>query len=145
MTMNIIIKNELENLLNDIDNNVLMEKSEIVNRLKNVIDSIDKYNKKSKPLPVTSDHVKCNYIINNELESKKLNDFLMEKKLYQEKLLNTHEKNLDRLPIFDDIKINSNENYFNDSELQKNNNNNEEIYFSPILSNFNYVQMKKFK
>ena len=140
MSVNInLITIELNNLLTDIDNNCLLEKSDITSRLKNIINLINVNYKKSKPLPIISqsNNVNNNYIFDKELDSDKLNHFLEEKKLRHDEINNIHEKNLNILPIDNNFDI-----YKNNYE-SINNNNTEEIYYSPILLNSDYFQMKK--
>lgn len=142
----IIVKNELENLLNDVKNdNYLLEKSELTNRLENIIHLINTNSKYEKPKPMISQPNKYDYnsITKTEFESKKLGNFLNEKKIFHEKLILTHENNLDNLPLDNNINVNLIE-YDNNDNKFKNNNESEEIYWSPILQDSTYIQMKKF-
>lgn len=132
----LLIKNELDNLLFDIKNNELIEKNDIINKLENILNLIETNSKKSKPNPIILQPEKYNYGIktNQEIESKKLDNFLNEKKITQEQLILTHERNLDSLPIDNVININ----------INRTDNQSEETYWSPIGSDLNYIQMKKF-
>jgi hypothetical protein len=141
----IFIKNELNNLLADIKNDILVEKNDIANRLENILSLAETNLKNSKPKPIIYQPLKYNYEseTNTQLEKKKLDNFLNEKKILQEQLILTHENNLEKLPIDNDIQININSSKYNNDEYN-NNDGFEETYWSPILSDSSYIQMKKF-
>lgn len=129
-----ILKNELNNLLSDIKNDLITNKNEIENRLKFILELIEKKDKYSKPIPIIS-NLQLNDI-NTNTYSNNLNDFLNEKKISQEKLIEEHEKNLEKMC---DRKNFNNKNSSVINEF-------EEIYWSSFLHNpddSNYIQMKK--
>ena len=152
METNLInIKNELNNLLSDIKNDILVEKNDIANRLENILNISEINLKNSKPKPIIYQPLKYNYEseTNTQLEKNKLDNFLNDKNILQEQLVLTHENNLEKLPIDNDVNINVNLSNYNNYEFKNNyefNNNNkcEETYWSPFLSDSNYIQMKKF-
>lgn len=142
------IQKELNELLYTIKNDNLIEKSDIIKKIENIIETIEqnyKYKKIIKPNPIINQPLlndfETNYIYKKESETKELDEFLNFKQKHQEKLIQAHENNLEELPIQNDLTINLTENGYN---YNKTHDYSEETYLSPILNDSKYVQMKKF-
>jgi hypothetical protein len=143
-----LIQKELNELVYRIKNDNLIEKSDIIEKLENIIETIEqnyKYKKIIKPNPIINQPSLNDFEINNmykkESDTKELDEFLNFKQNYQEKLIQAHENNLEELPIQNDLTISLTENTYN---YNKTHDYSEETYLSPFLNDSKYIQMKKF-
>lgn len=145
-----IIKNQLDNLVDQIRSGNLIEKSDIIEKIQNISTEIDLDIKKNKPIPKINSPTN---LLNLEIEknySDDINKFIHEKENNQINLINKHENNLLSIPVqhssnndpihqIQQIIFNSNEPDYKQNDIE------EEVFWSPILSDSNYIQMKKYK